>query len=254
MFLEMMEPPERERMQQVFIEEWNDACRRWQKAGSVILHEELQHLLTRTAMRSAGFDLTANDVESRAFEFSSRIENAGRVGPRNWMARTLRFRTEHRARGVIDSVRDGSMDVPAGSALARLAAQTELDGQLLHSEIAAVELLNTIRLVVAISRFIVFAALCTEQIPRWHALFSSGVEDDLANIVTEVRRHAPFFPVMGGRVRRPFEWHGHRSRRAKGVARPNGTNHDQRIWSEPNRFRPERFRNWPGTPVHADSS
>jgi fatty-acid peroxygenase len=215
----------------------------------VVMHDELQSVLARTALQWVGLDLDEADVHSRTFELSAMVENAGRFGPRNWMARTLRLRTELWARDVIDPVRAGTLTVHADSPVATLAAQTNLDGTPLQRDVAGVELLNLIRPVVAISRFIVFAALCMHQIPRWHARFASGDESDLAHFVTEVRRHAPFFPVMGGRARMSFAWRGHWFTTGDWVLIDlYGTNHDPRSWEHPNRFRPERFRDWAGDP------
>lgn len=249
MFLEMLEPPERDRMQADFLHEWDRAIRQWRSRESVVLHDELQLVLTRTAMRWAGLDLMANDVESRAFELSAMVENAGRFGPRNWLARTLRWRTESWARGVIDGARVGAIEVPQRSAVSSIAAHIGPDGTRLPREVAGVELLNSIRPVVAVSRFIVFAALCLHLAPRWQAAFAAGDEADLTNFVNEVRRHAPFFPVMGGRARTAFDWHGHPFSPGDWVLLDlYGTNHDPRLWPDPNRFRPERFRDWTGDP------
>jgi fatty-acid peroxygenase len=249
MFLEVLREDERERRVRLFQTQLDSAAERWERQRRVVMHDELQSVLARTALQWVGPDLDEADVHSRTFELSAMVENAGRFGPRNWMARTLRLRTELWARDVIDPVRAGTLTVHADSPVATLAAQTNLDGTPLQRDVAGVDLLNLIRPVVAISRFIVFAALCMHQIPRWHARFASGDESDLAHFVTEVRRHAPFFPVMGGRARMSFAWRGHWFTTGDWVLIDlYGTNHDPRSWEHPNRFRPERFRDWAGDP------
>jgi len=70
-----------------------------------------------------------------------------------------------------------------------------------------------------------------------------GDESDLRGFAQEVRRCAPFFPVIGGRALRPVQW--------RGIDFPAGswvmldlfaTNRDERLWADPLAFRPERFR------------
>jgi fatty-acid peroxygenase len=64
-----------------------------------------------------------------------------------------------------------------------------------------------------------------------------------------VRRFYPFFPFVGGRALHPFEWRGHHF--AEGtwfLLDLYGTNHDPRLWDQPEEFLPERFRAWDGGP------
>lgn len=58
----------------------------------------------------------------------------------------------------------------------------------------------------------------------------------------EVRRHAPFFPLITGGATAAMEWRGHRFEPGDRVLLDLfGTNHDPRLWTDPQRFRPERF-------------
>jgi cytochrome P450 len=67
--------------------------------------------------------------------------------------------------------------------------------------------------------------------------------------VQEVRRFYPFFPMVGGRSLEEFEGRGHRFEKGAWVLLDLcGTNHDARIWNNPERFQPERFLNWQGNP------
>jgi fatty-acid peroxygenase len=122
MFLEMLEPPERDRMQSIFRTEWDAAVQRWSTADQIVLLDELQRVLTRTALAWAGLDLTAADAERRAFQFGTLVENPGRFGPRNWVAQLVRRRAERWGNEVIAGVREGRIEVAEASAVARVAA------------------------------------------------------------------------------------------------------------------------------------
>jgi cytochrome P450 len=53
----------------------------------------------------------------------------------------------------------------------------------------------------------------------------------------------------GGRVLEPFAWLGYVLERQDWVLLDvYGTNHDARLWPEPEQFMPERFREWRGDP------
>jgi fatty-acid peroxygenase len=136
-----------------------------------------------------------------------------------------------------------------GTALATFSGQPDFDGTPLARDAAAVELLNVLRPIVAVARFVVFAALALLEHERWAATFAGGPDDDLEPFVQEVRRLAPFFPAIGARVVEPFDWRGHAFRTGDWfVLDIWGTNRDRRLWDEPLAFRPERFRSWAGDP------
>ncbi|HEX6196132.1 MAG TPA: cytochrome P450 [Jiangellaceae bacterium] len=61
--------------------------------------------------------------------------------------------------------------------------------------------------------------------------------------VQEVRRHYPFTPLVGARVRRDFEWTGRRFPAGTlTLLDVYGTLHDHRLWERPYEFRPDRFK------------
>ncbi|WP_199506146.1 cytochrome P450 [Geodermatophilus sp. TF02-6] len=249
LFLDVLPQADDPRLREIFAEQWRAAARRWQGRDRVVLHDEMDEVLTRTAAAWAGVPLTEREVRLRTRELSAMVHNAGTVGWANWRARLLRNRCELWARQLVTRVRSGEVQPSEGRALAAIAAHRDLDGTLLDVKVAAVELLNVLRPTVAVSRFVVFAALALVREPRWRDTFAAGDEDDLLGFVQEVRRFYPFFPLIAGRVRQPFSWHGHDFALHDWVLLDlYGTNHDHRLWDEPEAFRPERFRTWSGDP------
>jgi fatty-acid peroxygenase len=68
-------------------------------------------------------------------------------------------------------------------------------------------------------------------------------DEEAACFVQEVRRLYPFFPATMARLRRDVVWKGRSLPAGRRVLLDlYGTNRDARTWTEPDEFRPERFR------------
>src|SRR5262249_49333344 len=118
----------------------------------------------------------------------------------------------------------------------------DLDGKRLAVKIAAVELLNVLRAIVAVARFIAFAAKALLEHPGARERMESGDARYLHYFVQEVRRTAPFFPVIGGPACEHCQWLGDTIRQGQWVLLDlYGTNHHPRIWPDPASFNPDRF-------------
>jgi fatty-acid peroxygenase len=97
-----------------------------------------------------------------------------------------------------------------------------------------------IRPTVAVSVYITFVATALQQ----NAALRAGLDDarNLEAFVQEVRRYYPFFPAVVARARETFEWRGYRfPRGVRTMLDLYGTNHDPRIWTDPESFWPGRF-------------
>lgn len=58
-----------------------------------------------------------------------------------------------------------------------------------------------------------------------------------------------FFPVSPAIVKKDFLWNGHHFKEGKLVLLDlYGTNHHHELWTNPNKFVPERFGNWNKSP------
>jgi len=248
MFMALMTPESIGRLSDAMAEEWDKRLLRWEGMDRVMLHGEVRSILCRAVCRWAGVPLPAAEAEERTRELGAMIDGAGMVGPRNWHATLLRRRTERWLRQVVQELRRGALQAPAESAIQVFARQPDPHGKPLDASMMAVELLNLLRPTVAIARFVTFAALALHEHPEWRRRLLDGGAQDLECFVQEVRRFYPFFPLVAGRVLEPFAWRGHRFARGDWVLLDlYGTDHDSRIWGDPEAFRPDRFRDWDGS-------
>lgn len=238
MFQSFMGAESMERLAGIFAEEWLTAAGQWGSVDSVVLQDEVAVVLTRTVCRWAGVPLAEHDAVPRAREFHAMIRRAGTFGLPNWVARAGRLRTEAWARDAVSAARASGGE----TILAAIAHHRSRDGELLPVQTAAVELLNVLRPVVAVGRFITFAARELHKHPAWRDRFASGSDEGLEAFVQEVRRFSPFFPVVGGRATRDLQWEGiHLARGDWVMLDLFATNRHPALWSQPERFRPERF-------------
>jgi fatty-acid peroxygenase len=251
MFMTLMTPANMRQLIVILEEHWQRRIDKWMAMDEVVLHHEIEQLLCGVVCQWAGVTLTEAAVQQRTREFAAMIDGAGAVGPRNWKGMLLRSRTERWVRGMIETARAGRMAVPDGSAIQVIGTHRDANGELLETKVAAVELINILRPTVAVARYVTFAALAMHQYPECRQGIRSGDESDLAWFVQEVRRYYPFFPLVGGRVLQEFDWRGvHFAKNAWVLLDLYGTNHDRRIWGDPQVFRPARFHQWNGNPFN----
>lgn len=247
LFMSLMTPAGIARLADLAADEWRGALARWEREPAVVLHDAACELLCRAVCAWAGVPLPEADVARRTAQLGALIEGAGAIGPRHRRGRQARREAEAWLSGLIRRVRAGRAAAPLGSALYAVAFYRGPKGQRLSPRVGAVELLNVLRPTVAVARFITFAALALHEHPEQRERLLEADDAALERFVQEVRRFYPFFPVAAARVRRDFEWRGFRFPKGRRVLLDlYGTNHDPRLWAEPGRFDPERFRGWGG--------
>jgi len=223
----------------LFANRWRAALPEWRGQKRIVLHDAMTRLLCGTICTWVGAPVTDRALTERTREMAAMIDGAGTAGPRAWRALVLRRRAEHWAREALAIAR---IQPGEGSPVSRLAHFRGSDGSLLDLDVAAVELLNLVRPTVAVARFITFAALALHEHPEAAAWLDEDQVARTSAFVDEVRRYYPFFPVIGGRVRSQFRWREHDFKDGDWVLLGlHATNHDARIWRDPDRFRPERF-------------
>jgi fatty-acid peroxygenase len=223
-------------------------ARSWPEGGMVDFYAEVREVLARAACAWAGVPLPENEVSERTAQLTALFDQASLFGPPHWRAWRQRKRAERWCMELIEAVRAEHLQAPEGSVLRTTALHRGEDGRLLETRIAAVELLNFLRPVVAVSVYAVFTALALNDHPECRERLQRDDEPYLDAFVQEVRRFYPFFPMVAARVRRGFEWKGFRFQQgARVMLDLYATNHDPRFWEAADVFYPERFfRQEPG--------
>lgn len=248
MFLELMTRERLDDLRRIARREWREAARRWSATGEAVVDDEAALVLCRAVCAWSGVPLDEREELSRARDLRALYDGAGSVGPRNVRGQLARRRCERWATDVVRRVRRGEIDPPDDSAAAVISRHADLAGVPLPEGTAAVELLNVLRPTVAVGRFVTFAALALAEHPEWRERVA-GDEGPAHRFVQEVRRTAPFFTAITGRVETPFTFGGRSFSPGDWLMLDiYGTNRDPRSWEDPDRFDPDRFEGREPTP------
>ena len=224
---------------------WDDRAPRW--LGYIDVFDHIAEILFEAGTAWAGLPDSGPHTRARTRDMLALVDGFGAPASRQLRARAARRRTQSWVESFVRDARRSAADshTPAGTVIAHRDAR----GNLLDVHTAAVEIVNLIRPLVAVSWLVSGLALrCQSGRRREDVLPESVSPMDLAQ---EVRRTYPFVPFLATRATQDLAHHG--------AAIPNGslivldawgTNHDPRIWEEPDTFDPRRFHTTPVTPYN----
>jgi fatty-acid peroxygenase len=228
---------------------WAQRIEEWSGLDRIVLLDEIEHLLCAATCEWAGLRLSENSLSRRTIEFSAMLSSSAMVGPDAVRATLLRERSRLWARKVIRDVRSGRRSVRDTSPLSIIARHRDEDRELLPAKIAAVELINVLRPIVAVARYIVCTAHALELYPENRVLVANRDGKNIDSFTNEIRRWYPFFPFIGGIAQESFTWRDHQFRKGDRVLLDiYGTNRDRRYWDRADEFRPTRFDEWDENP------
>ncbi|WP_066839168.1 cytochrome P450 [Rufibacter ruber] len=248
MFMSLMTPHSLHSLNRLLLDQWQAFSQKWEQLEEVVLFEESQELLCRVACAWTGVPVNESEVRYWAQDFTAMVDAFGGVGPRHWRGRRARRRTEKWVEQIIKDIRKGKITVPDQSPAHVIAFHRDLEDELLDPRMAAIELINLLRPMVAIAWYITFGAVALHEHPVARQKIAEGEENYLEWFVQEVRRYYPFGPFLGNRVKNDFSWGGHDFQKGTLVLLDMyGALHDPQIWEHPDQFYPYRFRDWKGS-------
>ncbi|PZF66336.1 cytochrome P450 [Curtobacterium sp. MCBD17_013] len=240
-----------ERLSPLFDREWRAELAAWIAGGERSAYRAAVGAYGRASMRWAGLPGTDEARTRWAARLAQIVDGFGvPYSPEYLLAVRNRLWSDRHARRLVEAVRSGRLDPAAGTALYEWAWHRDRQGALLPSRTAGVELQNSFRPMIAVARFAAFAAAALHDRPDWRtriadetAARGSLVGGPLATaFAQEIRRTAPFVPMLPARAVQDVEIDGARvPAGGRLVLDILGTDTDDRSWERPDVFDPERF-------------
>lgn len=253
MFLSMMTPERLEDMKRTVVEELDKKAQSWENKDRVIMLEEIQQVFGIAGMRWAGLPVDGEDVNKRVQELVDMVDFGGATLGKTGIsfAEGMGSRKSHEKwlQKIIKKVRSGKLDPHPNTALYIVSNHTERDGNVLDLSTAAVELNNAYRPLIAAAYFVAFGILALHEHPEAEEKLKDDHDSYSKMFTQEVRRYYPFAPAMVAKVKKKFEWQGHKFKKNRLVVLDLfGNNRHPDSWENADEFRPERFEDWDESP------
>lgn len=222
-----------------------NAISEWKDQGQICLFNETASILCKSTCEWCDITITPEEARIRAEEFMTMVYAIAQIGPNYWKGKSARKRTEDWIEAVVIETRNGKRKPRKETALYQIATYRDIDGTLLSDREAAIELINVIRPIVAISIYIVYTALALHEHPEYKEFLKDPKDPFYTMFVQEVRRYYPLGPFLGAKVKKEFTWHNYLFKEGTLVfLDAYGMNIDPAIWKKPTTFYPENFLNW----------
>jgi fatty-acid peroxygenase len=224
---------------------WDERVSGWRW---IDVFDQVGQLLLESGAEWLGIQLSPHEVPGRTRDLLAMVDGFGAPSGRQLKARRARRRTDAWAAQLIESARGSAVE--GRKPLDVVAHHRTESGELLGVHTAAVELINLLRPLVAVTWLVsgMFQAYDVNPDRRAEVLDERVSATDVAQ---EVRRQTPFVPFLATRATEDMSWQDAVIPRGTLIVLDVwGTNHDPRIWHDPAVFDPGRFKQTPVTPYN----
>ncbi|MFS0866243.1 cytochrome P450 [Microbacterium sp. 179-B 1A2 NHS] len=251
-FVEALYPDAQvDRLAPLLEQEWRREQSDWLGGGTRSAYDAAVGALGRAMMRWAGVPGTPGAKTRWAARQAQIVDGFGvPYSPEYLLAMTNRWWSDRHAQRLIEAVRSGALTTAEGTALHAWAWHRDRAGELLEPRLAGIELQNSFRPMIAVSRFVAFAAKELHDRPEWRQRIAAETAErgaltggPLATaFAQEIRRAAPFVPMLPAWAKTDVELDGRRVAAGDRVVLDIlGTNTDASSWERADEFDPERF-------------
>lgn len=240
-----------ERLLPLLEKEWQSELDDWIAGGERTAYDAAVGAFGRSIMQWAGTPGTRAARTRWAARLAQIVDGFGvPYSPEYLLALLNRKWSDRHTEQLVEAVRAGTLEAVEGTALHEWAWHRDRNGVLLPARTAGIELQNSMRPMIAVARFVAFAAKELHDRPEWRSRIAaettergSLVEGPLATaFAQEVRRTAPFVPMLPGKAIADVALDGQEvSAGGRVVLDILGTNTDERSWERASEFDPERF-------------
>jgi fatty-acid peroxygenase len=240
-----------ERLLPLFAREWQSELDAWLGGGDRTAYDAAVGAFGRASMSWAQLPGTSEAKTRWSARLAQIVDGFGvPYSPEYLLAFANRQWSDRHAQHLIEAARSGRLNPDPGAALHSWAWHRNRDGDLLEPRLAGVELQNSIRPMIAVARFVAFAAKELHDRPEWRSRIAAEVGERNSLVggplatafAQEIRRTASFVPILPGWATADIELDGERLEAGGRVVLDIlGTNTDARSWERPEEFDPERF-------------
>ena len=240
-----------ERMTRHLHREWRAELADWRAGGRRSAYTAAVGAFGRAVMRWGDLPGTPAAQTRWAGRLAQIVDGFGTpYSPSILLAVANRRWSDRHTTRLIEAVRNAELTPRPGTALDEWAWHRDEEGALLTPRLAGVELQNSLRPMIAVARFVAFAAKELLARPEWRARIAAETHERgtlvggaaATAFAQEVRRTAPFVPMLPGWARRTVEVDGQRvDQGGQIVFDILGTDTDDLSWDRAGEFAPERF-------------
>jgi fatty-acid peroxygenase len=240
-----------ERLSPLFDREWKFELDAWLEGGRRSAYDAAVGVFGRASMKWAGLPGTSEAKTRWSARLAQIVDGFGvPYSPEYLLAVANRLWSDRHAQHLVEAVRSGDLDADETTALHKWTWHRDQKGDLLPARLAGIELQNSIRPMIAVARFVAFAAKELHDRPEWRTRIAAET-DERGSLVggplatafaQEIRRTAPFVPLLPGLVISDVDLHGEKVPTGGRVALDIlGTDTDDRSWERASEFDPARF-------------